>query len=240
MLVDVHSHILPGIDDGSKNMEETIKMLRMAQKEKIEVMIATPHYNCERRPGFNKKCYEVYEEVCHELTERNLKIQLLLGNEIFYSAGVVEALKKGEAMTLNNTRYVLVEFQPYVELLTIKKAVQELQMAGYEPILAHIERYECLQKEENIQDLVDMGAYIQVNASSISGKKGIRTQWYLKKLMRHELIHVIGTDTHGSKHRRPKIQDAVSYIKKKAGKDFCERITEENPAKIIRGEKICG
>ncbi len=240
MLFDVHSHVLPGIDDGSKSIEETIKMLRMAQKEKIGTMIATPHYNCERRPGFDKKCREVYENVCQEIKKQNLNIKLLLGNEIFYSAGVVDALKKGEALTLNDTKYVLVEFHPYVELLTIKKAVQELQMAGYEPILAHIERYDCLKKEANVENLVDMGAYIQVNASSISGKMGIRTQWYLKKLMRHELVHVIGTDTHGSKQRRPKIQDAVKYIKKKAGAEFCERVTEENPAKIIRGEKICG
>ncbi len=241
MLFDIHCHILPAIDDGSKSMEETEKMLRMAKKERIGTILATPHYNsCEREPEFYKECQSVYEEVCQMVQEKNLGIQLYLGNEIFYSSGVLEALKRGEALTLNHTKYVLVEFAPYVELLTIKKAVQELQMAGYFPILAHIERYECLKKESEVQNLVDMGAYIQVNASSLTGRLGIRVQWYLKKLMRHDLIHVVATDAHGSKKRRPMIQEAAGYIKKKAGADYCKKITEENPEKIIRGERICG
>ena len=113
-------------------------------------------------------------------------------------------------------------------------------MAGYFPILAHIERYECLKKESEVQNLVDMGAYIQVNASSLTGRLAIRVQWYLKKLMRHDLVHVVATDAHGSKKRRPMIQEAAGYIKKKAGADYCKKITEENPEKIIRGERICG
>lgn len=240
MLFDIHCHILPAIDDGSKSMKETEKMFRMARKERIGTILATPHYSCEREPEFYKRCQNVYEEVCQMIQEKNLGIQLYLGNEIFYSSGVLEALKRGEALTLNHTKYVLVEFAPYVELLTIKKAVQELQMAGYFPILAHIERYECLKKESEVQNLVDMGAYIQVNASSLTGRLGIRVQWYLKKLMRHDLVHVVATDAHGSKKRRPMIQEAAGYIKKKAGANYCKKITEENPEKIIRGERICG
>lgn len=240
MIADIHCHILPGIDDGAKTLQETKKMLQMAKKEKIGKILATPHFNCERKVGFSKECQKAYEEICKELEERDLGIELFLGNEIFYSSGVLEALKKGEALTLNYTQYILIEFAPYVELLTIKKAVQELQMAGYFPILAHIERYECLKKEENVRNLVDMGAYIQVNASSLTGRLGMRTQWYLKKLMRHELVHVVATDAHGSKERRPRIQDAAGYIRKKAGIDFCRKVTEENPEKIIKGEKICG
>lgn len=239
-MFDIHCHILPGVDDGAETIEETRKMLRMAKKEKIETILATPHYNCERKEGFSKKCQEVYEEVCKEIEAMNLDIELFLGNEIFYSSGVLEALKAGEALTLNHTRYVLIEFTPYVELLTIKKAVQELQIAGYFPILAHIERYECLRKEADIQNLIDMGACIQVNASSLTGRMGTKIKWYLKKLIRHGLVHVVATDAHSSKERRPKIQDAAGYIKKKAGIEVCRRVTEENPKKIIRGEKICG
>lgn len=121
MLFDIHCHILPAIDDGSKSMEETEKMLRMARKERIGTILATPHYNCEREPGFYKRCHNVYEKVCKMIREKNLGIQLYLGNEIFYSSGVLEALKRGEALTLNHTKYVLVEFAPYVELLTIKR-----------------------------------------------------------------------------------------------------------------------
>lgn len=240
MLFDLHCHILPGIDDGAETIEETRKMLRMAKKEKIGTILATPHYNCERNKEFPQKCQKVYEEVCQEIKEMNLEIELLLGNEIFYNSEALDALRNGEALTLNHTRYVLIEFAPYVELLTIRKAVQELQTAGYFPILAHIERYECLKKEEEIQNLVDMGAYIQVNASSLTGRLGIKVQWYLKKLMRHGLVHIVATDAHGSKQRCPKMQKTVAYIKKKVGVDYCKTITEENPKKIIKGEKICG
>ena len=94
MLFDIHCHILPAIDDGSKSMKETEKMFRMARKERIGTILATPHYSCEREPEFYKRCQNVYEEVCQMIQEKNLGIQLYLGNEIYYSSGVLEAFKR--------------------------------------------------------------------------------------------------------------------------------------------------
>ena len=105
MLFDIHCHILPAIDDGSKSMKETEKMFRLARKERIGSILATPHYSCEREPEFYKRCQNVYEEVCQMIQEKNLWIQIYLGNENFYCSGDLEALIRGEALTLNHTKY---------------------------------------------------------------------------------------------------------------------------------------
>ena len=240
MVIDMHCHLLPGVDDGSKDEKETEKMLRMAWKEGIRGILVTPHYHVDRSGDFAERCKSAYRKVCSMAKGMYTEMRIFLGNEIFYSTGVVEALKRGDALTLNGTRYVLVEFAPYVELLTIRKAVQELQYAGYTPILAHMERYDCMKKEEQVRELVEMGALMQVNASTITGKMGMGVKRYMKKLLKEDLIHIIGTDAHSSSHRRPKIKKCLRYIEKKAGASRRQKLTERNPAKIIRGENICG
>lgn len=240
MIIDMHCHVLPGLDDGAKDEEETVKMLRMAWEEGIRGIMVTPHYNIDRDKEFSEKCREAYRRTCSLAENVNPQMRIFLGNEIYYSSGVVEALQRGEALTLNNTLYVLIEFAPYVEMLTVRKAIQELLYAGYYPILAHIERYECLRRISHVQELVEMGAFMQVNASSLEGKMGIGVKWYLKKLIRAGLIHVIGTDAHGVSQRRPKIRNCLTYVDKKAGISCRKILTERNPAKIIRGENICG
>ena len=240
MIIDMHCHALPGLDDGAKDEKETVKMLRMAWKEGIRGILVTPHYNIDREKNFSERCREAYRRTRSLAEKVNPRLRIFLGNEIYYSSGVVEALQKGEALPINGTRYVLIEFAPYVELLTVRKAVQEFLYAGYFPILAHMERYECLRKINHVQELVELGAFMQVNASSLEGKMGIRVKWYLKKLIRADLVHVIGTDAHGSRHRRPKIRNCLTYLDKKAGVTCRKKLTEKNPAKIIRGEHICG
>ena len=118
--------------------------------------------------------------------------------------------------------------------------MQNLQYAGYLPVIAHIERYQGMKKEEQVAELAGMGACMQVNVSSVMGKAGWSTRWYLLKLMRHGLIHVLGTDAHGATHRRPEMRDCLSYIDKKIGKTYREEISTINPSRIIRGEYISG
>lgn len=240
MVIDMHCHLLPGVDDGSKDEKETEKMLRMAWKEGIRGILVTPHYHVDRSGDFSERCKKSYQKVCSMAKDIHPGMKIFLGNEIFYSAGVVEALKKGEALTLNGTRYVLVEFATYVELLTVRKAIQELQYAGYAPIVAHMERYDCLKKEEQVRELVEMGALMQVNASTLTGKMGMGVKRYMKKLLKEDLIHIVGTDAHSSRHRRPKMKKCLRYIQRKAGASKRRELTESNPATIIRGEDIFG
>lgn len=238
MIFDIHCHILPGVDDGARTEESTKRMLKIAAREGTNSIIATPHFKYDTDAVQVEELRKKYEMVRAWWKMISPKKELYLGNELFYSESIVDALKAGHALTMNGTRYVLVEFPVYVEYSYIERAVQKLLYAGYIPILAHIERYSCLKKEEQVRQLVDMGAYMQSNTSAIMGKHGIMIKWYLMKLLRNGLVHFIGTDAHGSKERRPEMRECVKYLIKKLGKKQTRKIVEENPQRMLKGEKI--
>ncbi|MCB5714527.1 hypothetical protein GKG47_16035 [Lactonifactor sp. BIOML-A3] len=240
MLIDVHNHILPGIDDGAGDIMESQKMLAIAVSEKIDAIITTPHFECGMDQAVIEKRAEAFESLSQYIQKAKLPVALYPGNELFYSEGIIDALDSGDALTLNHTRYVLVEFPIYEEFSYIRRAVQKLRYAGYLPVLAHVERYENLLKEEKIAEIVNIGAYIQVNASSLTGRAGWQMRRFLLRLARRDLIHFIGTDAHGWEHRRPKMQECLAYLEKKAGKDCVRSITRDNPEKLLRGENISG
>ena len=239
MVIDIHCHILPNVDDGAKNDKMMFRMFRMAAEEEIDAIIATPHFVCGTEKKKTVEIKKKYELVCQWLQERYPDKQLFLGNEIYYSDGIIEALEQGTAFTMNNTRYVLIEFPVYVEFAYVCKAIQQLLYAGYLPIIAHVERYKHL-KVGYVKELVDMGAYIQVNTSSIIGKHGFREKLYINKLLRKRLVHFIGTDAHDWHERRPAMKKCKYYLEKKIGKAEADRILAHNPTRMLRGEEIDG
>ncbi len=240
MIIDVHSHILPGIDDGAKDMEETIEMLNMAVEEGIEAIIATPH--CEVGMGHEHahKCREAYDTVSNYIETHKIPLQLYMGNEIYYSESIPELLQSGEMGTMNDTRYILVEFPMHIGYQMAERALVNLLYAGYWPIIAHVERYSALRNWKKIYELVRIGVYIQVNAGSIIGKEGWLTRRFCKQLMRRKLVHVIGTDAHGSRHRCPMMKMCFEYIDKRYGRNYRKQMSEKNPLRILKGEKISG
>lgn len=240
MVIDIHSHILPGIDDGSKNMEETKKMLVIAAREGIRGIVATPHYEAGLDEEWLAKYREAYLQVLTLIQQKKLPIQLYPGNEIYYSDSMIEALGNGSIHTMNGTKYVLVEFPTYADYGYIERALRSLQNAGYWPIIAHVERYRALRDVKRVEALVDMGVYIQVNTSSVMGKTGWSIKMFCLKLMKKGLVHVIGTDAHGWEHRRPRVKLCFDYLDKKVGKSYRRLISEKNPEKIIKGERIRG
>ena len=135
MIFDMHCHILPSVDDGSASMEQTEEMLRMADAEGIDVIVATPHFHCGGRCVDVEKLKSRYAEVRDMWKAYGADKELLLGNELFYSDGIVDALQNGMALTLHGTRYVLVEFPTYADFSYILRGVQRLRYAGYRPIL---------------------------------------------------------------------------------------------------------
>lgn len=240
MIYDVHCHIIPGVDDGSRNEDTTARMLDIAAKEGIDVIVATPHFSCaddemateERKIRFRKVqgLWKTYGE----------DKELYLGNELFYSGEIVDALSQGRALTINETRYVLVEFPIYAEFPYIQKAIQRLRYAGYIPVIAHAERYVHIQKRKLMQELIEAGAYLQVNTSTILGRHGFLTKRFVMGLMKNGMIQFVGTDAHGARERRPIMRECRELMEKKLGKVHTRRILEENPEKMLRGERLDG
>lgn len=162
--MDMHTHILPGLDDGSQSMEQTVNMLKTAYDEGIRVIVATPHFGI-RNPGFRlDEARKVLEEARRKADEITPGLKLLLGNELYYSAGIAESLERGEASTIGGTSYALVEFSTGDSREKIYQCVNELTWKGYRPIIAHLERYRCLEGDvETVRDLVSRGAAVQIN-----------------------------------------------------------------------------
>ena len=237
--VDIHCHILPGVDDGSQTPEETKAMLQKAWDEGVQIMVATPHYHKQR--GKNdieliKKQLLLTRKLAKEV---HPKMQICLGMEIYYGEDVPELLKEGRVVSIRKSRYILVEFSPGDEFQYILNAVRKLQMSGHTVIIAHIERYNCLRKDiSNVEYLREMGAYLQVNTGSITGSYGRSVKKFLREVLKAHLVQLVGTDAHGSERRTPKMQEAYKEVVKRCGEEYADQIFGQNAKKVLRNEEI--
>lgn len=236
---DIHSHILPGIDDGAKDMEETRRMLLIAYEEGIRFIIATPHYIPGKNNMATSRIREIYEEVNQIAEDASKEFRILLGNEIFYSPHIIEALKNEDALTIDNTRYILVEFSSNAAYHQIRDGLNNCIYAGYIPILAHAERYQCLlQNIVLVFELIKLGIYIQINYYCIP--RGILDSKarFCYKLLKNEWVHFLGTDSHGADGRAPHAKAAVKTIKKRYGEDTVRKLLWDNPLTMLENKHL--
>lgn len=216
-------------------------MLQMAYRQGVRKIIATPHFRFIPDKQYYGNEKERLLGLCRELEEKSraqgMKIKIYLGQEIFYFEGMTEYLDNGWALTMAESRYVLIEFQPLVAYLTILRAVQMLERNGYVPILAHIERYACLREHGKLQELSKEGALFQMNFECFSGKLFDRGPRWCKKQVLDGRIHFVGTDMHREDRRRPKLEPFVSWYMRKDPENAW-KILNQNPMGILNGEKI--
>lgn len=227
--VDMHSHILPGLDDGSKNMEMSMNMMRIAWKEGIRTIIATPHNMPGKGKGELSRTLERMEQLETAARAEGIEITLKAGSELYYREEIPDMLECGRAVPMNGSRIVLVEFEPVNDSRYIMNALKNIINVGYTPILAHAERYPALldRKMEQIGDISDLGCYIQVNASTITGKLGWKMKMYMEKLLKEELVDFIGTDAHSDGTRAPRMQDCARILYKKCSKSYADSMLFE-------------
>lgn len=237
--VDIHCHILPGVDDGAQTPEETKAMLAQAWDEGIRIIVATPHYHAKR--GKNdidliKKQLILTRKLAKEVVP---KMQICLGMEIYYGEDVPELLKEKQVVSIRKSRYILIEFSPEDTFQYILNAVRTLQMSGYSVVIAHIERYSCLRTDiSNVEYLREMGAYLQVNAGSITGTYGRSVKKFVREILKEHLVQLVGTDAHGSEKRTPKMREAYQEVVKRVGEAYADQIFGEYAKKILRNEEI--
>lgn len=233
--IDMHCHILPGVDDGAKNIDEMKAMLRIAYDEGIRCIIATPHHHPRRgreNPDVLRKQAVILRDAAHEIDE---KFRVYLGTEIYFGQDIVDKLKEKQILTMNRRNYVLVEFSPSDTYTYIRQGLQQIQLAGYEAILAHVERYNCITDDiELARELYDMGIRLQVNASSITGGSGRKIKKFIKSLMEEELVFCVGTDAHSKNHRAPRMRKAAEYVQKKYGEEYMRRIFFGNAMQMLK------
>lgn len=236
---DIHIHILPGVDDGSKNLDMSMEMLRHAYAEGIRRMVVTPHNKPMHHNAGKEKIRELIHLLWAQMKQESIEIELYPGSELYYRKDLVKCLEEGNAITMADSRYVLIEFQPADRWEYIRDGANDMLMAGYRPILAHIERYQEVCKDaERVIRLREMGCCIQVNAASVIGKYGMGIKGCVKKLLKQQLIDFIATDAHDAANRTPDMAKCAEYICRKYGAEYMNSLLTENPSRVIRDEYI--
>lgn len=224
-MVDLHCHILPGIDDGAKTLEESLFLLREELKQGVDQIVLTPHFNPENITvkEFERKRREAFSLLSQSVQKENLPVQLKLGAEVQFSAMLPEL--DLSALLIEGTSYLLIEFSPCFYPAWTKDILYQLRLKGIVPILAHVERYAYLMDNpKELFELVSEGTIVQVNASSVL-RKGSKQQ-RIQKLLRWNLIHILSTDTHSIDKRPPLMESAFKQIENWCGQDKVQRLKQ--------------
>ena len=233
-LYDIHCHIVPSVDDGSSDIEESYHMLQMEYQQGVRNIIVTPHFRFQ----MFETPIETVEQQFLALKQIARKIapdlHIYLGCEFHSNMQMVEMLLNNEVHTMAGSHYVLTEFSGISSADYIYDRLYSLLTHGFKPIIAHIERCECLRKDlDFVEELTNLGAYMQINADSVIGKEGFAVKRYCRKLMKQNLLSFVASDCHGIQERISRIGEAYAYISKKQGSTYADRIFIENPQEIL-------
>lgn len=225
-MLDFHSHILPQIDDGAKDVDESIKMLTQLHEQGCERVALTSHYIAmdESPDEFLSRREESYKILTDDIKTKGLELpQLLLGAEVFYYPGVTK-MEELSTLTLGDTNLLLLEMpmSPWGEY-TIRELTEFAQTSDIQIVIAHIERCLAYQKKDTIERLLDSSVLLQINASFLISRK---TRRKALRMIKDEQVHFIGSDCHSIKHRPPRMKEALDIIKDKLGKEYIENLTE--------------
>lgn len=237
-ILDVHSHILPKLDDGASSGRLSVEMLRAASGQGIRRVIATPHYS----GYFQNTDPDRIRGLCGGLNRKAVKegipCRVVPGQEIMYSGEVLDLLHRGKLLTMAGSRYILIEFSPAVPYSFIYMAVRNCCTEGYFPIIAHVERYRAAYGEGKAEELVSQGAYLQMNYRSICGSWNDDMTRWCRKMLKKKMIHFMGTDMHNMTTRRPEIDRPLKWIEKHLEADYADRILGKNARMILNDKKI--
>lgn len=231
-MIDIHCHALYGVDDGADNIEESAAMLRQARLQGVEAVILTPHY----RHGMFAYPKQVIVEHFEKLKPLAQKagVRLYLGCEYHVNSRMIEALQTGRCLSLADGDFVLTEYSFETEYSYISGQTRRLISNGYIPVLAHVERYECLLKKPRFcAELSEVGAYIQVNADSILGLAGKTAEKFCRKLLKNRWADLVASDAHGKTERVCRLGECRDYVAKKYGEGYAKLLFQDNPQRIL-------
>lgn len=238
-MIDMHSHILPGIDDGSQSIEESIKMIKEAKETGFTAIVSTSHYIEESYNFSRYEREELIKNINEGLQAENIDIKIYNGAEAYVSTNLTELIEKEELPTINESKYLLMELPMHSEILYLDNIIYDLKTNGITPIIAHPERYSYVQKNLKIlQDLINKGVLFQANYGSIIGKYGKEAKKTVKKLLKNNMIHFLGTDTHRSGTIYTQMDKILKKLEKLIGKEKLELLSKTNPQKVLNNEDI--
>lgn len=234
MLIDIHNHTLYGVDDGPEDLRLSITMIKQAYEAGISTIVLTPH----RRKGMFRYETNVVEEhfirLCESVAEQNINIQLFLGCEYHVSSDIFDDCNGHRVHTMADGDFLLMEYKEESEFSYIKQYTRQALDFGYTPIIAHVERYETLVEDiSRIEELIEIGAWIQVNADSVLELDIRPINKFVKKLLKNGFVDIVASDAHDTMFRKNNLAEAYKKVIKKYGQAEAERMFIDNPSKVI-------
>ena len=234
-MIDIHSHILPGVDDGCPDREQALAMLRMYEEQGAEAVICTPHFGICARKGAD------VEGAFRWLCSLESPVKLYIGNEILLTRYTLQDVRRGIARRMAGSDRILIEFDEWSRYSATQEEITEgLRWAGdseFRPILAHAERYKCLRENPELyRRIAESGAEIQINAYSICEETNPDTVSAARFLLENRLVSYIGSDAHGETRRPPRLQKGVQWIYDHCPEEYADAVVHDNAWRLLNEE----
>ena len=242
-MIDIHSHILPGVDDGSDSMETSLEMLSMAAESGVKAIFATPHANVpgEFRNYASESLELALRELRREAADAEIPLKICRGMELYATDDLPELLREGLVWTMNGTRYFLTEFSFGEEPDFCLDIIERCRQFGFRPIIAHPERYYSVQEDPQIAyELCMAGAALQLNKGSLLGRFGQEAEETAELLIEHRLAAFVASDAHSSVMRTTDMAEIGGFLTTQYGGRIARLLLRENPARVIAGERLLG
>lgn len=238
-MIDIHNHLLYGLDDGARTIEETKQMIDISHQDGITSIIFTPHY-IHNKNNYNLiQMQTKFDEIKKWVEALEPPIKLYLGHEAFLDETLIEDLVKGKCKTLAGSRYILVEFYKRTPYSVVRNLLFQIELNGFVPIIAHCER--LVQNKEDLKLLLSLkekGCLIQINAGTILKPDNRWQKRWLYKLIKNKTISFISSDAHNLDTRKPGLKLTYNLIAKKFGEQIAQDIFVNNPNQIILNQEI--
>ncbi len=234
VLIDLHSHILPGIDDGARTYEDSLAIAKMAVADGIQVMACTPHF----MPGLYNNSSDDIRRRVDELNDRliaeGINLALVVGADAHIRPDFTNALRTGQILSLHDSRYVLFE-PPHVSMpQRFEELLFNIQMAGYVPILTHPERFKWIETSYQVfENLARSGVWMQLTAGSLTGRFGKRSRYWAQRMLSEGLVSIIATDAHNVTSRPPLLAEAMAAAEKEVGLDEARHLVVTRPLGVL-------
>jgi len=239
-MIDMHNHILPGLDDGAEDWEKSMAMAKSAAEDGIAGIVCTPHWVPGKYENKKNEIFAATAELKRQLAEKDINLKIYPGTELRLDISIPEKVKAGELMTINdNGVYVLIELPEESIPDSLEDFFWHLALKNIKPILSHVERHPLLRKNpERLCRLVEMGILTQITAASVLERFTPQIRDFAVELLEHRLAHMLVTDSHGMHVRTPKLSAGYEAVKNLIGKNAADRMVYDVPRDVIAGKEI--
>jgi len=237
-VIDIHCHILPGLDDGAMDPEQSLEMARIAVLDGISGIVCTPHLSTVFSENNRKVIVDAVQALRSRLTDEKIELEIYPGCEHAIDRNVPREIEAGELLTINDTgKFALIEMPLEIIPPHMMNLFWMMQVKGVTPILAHPERnYQLAKKLPILSEWIEAGVLVQITGDSLTGHYGKRALDFSMKLLKERMVHFVGSDAHNTDRRRPVLSEARAIVQSIIGAEGAQSIFDRNPTEIINGK----